>query len=155
MGLLNWLESTGFSTWVREGESILAFPTILTLHTFGLGLLVGASLVVNLRLLGIGQSLALAPLRPLFSVMWVGFMLNLVTGTMLFAAQATERGASVLFLVKMLFVVLGVVTTVLIRNRVFDAPSGADRSSSPRLLAVLSLVAWTAAITSGRLLAYV
>ena len=43
MAVLNWLEATGLSTWVREGESIWAFPTILTLHTFGLGLLVGAN----------------------------------------------------------------------------------------------------------------
>ena len=94
MALLTWLESTGLSTWVREGESIWAFPTILTLHTFGLGLLVGANTIVNLRLLGIGRRVPLEPLRPLFSVMWGGFWLNAFTGSLLFAADATERGTS-------------------------------------------------------------
>ena len=156
MALLEWLEATGVSVWVREGESIWAFPTILTLHTFGLGLLVGASAVVNLRLLGVDRPLSLAPLRPLFTVMWGGFWLNAITGSLLFAADATARGASALFLTKMLFVALGIATMVLIKRSVVDAPPNmAPTGPSPRLLAVLSLVAWTTAITVGRLLAYV
>jgi hypothetical protein len=155
MAVLEWLEMSGLSTWVREGETIWAFPTILTLHTFGLGLLVGASLVVDLRLLGIGRRLALAPLRPLFSVMWGGFWLNAITGSMLFAADATGRGTSALFLTKLLFVAVGVATMVLIRRAVFDAPQAAAAAAPPRLLAILSLAAWASAITTGRLLAYV
>lgn len=153
MAVLEWLEATGLSTWVREGETIWAFPTILTLHTFGLGLLVGASTVVNLRLLGIGQRLTLAGLRPLFSVMWGGFWLNAVTGSLLFAADATGRGTSALFIIKLLFVALGVATMILIK-RAIDAPESAPAPPG-KLLASLSLLAWIAAITAGRLLAYV
>ena len=154
MAVLNWLETTGVSTWVREGESIWAFPTILTLHTFGLGLLVGANTIVDLRLLGIGRRVALEPLRPLFSVMWAGFWLNAVTGSLLFAADATGRGTSVFFLMKLVFVAIGVATVVWIRRCVFDAPPDAP-TASPKLLAFVSLAAWTAAITAGRLLAYI
>ena len=154
MALLTWLESTGFSQWVREGESIWAFPTILTLHTFGLGLLVGASPIVNLRLLGIGRRMPLEPLRPLFSVMWGGFWLNAVTGSLLFAADATQRGTSLFFLAKLVFVAIGVAIMVRTRRSVFDAPPDAP-TASPKLLALLSLACWTAAITTGRLLAYV
>src|SRR5262245_5567817 len=142
MDLLNWLESTGFSTWVREGETILAFPTILTLHTFGLGLLVGASTVVNLRLLGVGRPLTAASLRPLFVVMWGGFYLNLVTGSMLFAAQAVERGSSLFFLTKMVFVAVGVWTTVVLERAVRGTPPGTSPAPSVRRLAALSMVAW-------------
>lgn len=156
MALLSWIESSGLSTWVREGETIWAFPTILTLHTFGMGLLVGASAVIDLRLLGIGRGLPLAPMRPLFNVMWGGFWLNLVTGSMLFAADATRRGVDPLFMVKLVFVGIGVATVVLIRRTAFDAPpGGVVAGPSPRMLAALSLAAWTAAVTSGRLLAYV
>ena len=154
MAVLNWLETTGVSTWVREGESIWAFPTILTLHTFGLGLLVGANAIVDLRLLGIGRRVPLDPLRPLFSVMWGGFWLNAVTGSLLFAADATGRGTSAFFLMKLVFVAIGVATVVWIRRAVFDAPPDAP-TASPKLLAFVSLAAWTAAITAGRLLAYI
>ena len=39
---MEWLatiEGSAVSTWVRESGSIWAYPTILTLHTFGLGIL--------------------------------------------------------------------------------------------------------------------
>jgi hypothetical protein len=153
MDLFTWLETTSLATWVREGESLWAFPTVLTLHTFGLGLLVGAAAVVNLRLLGIGRGASLASFRSLFAVMWVGFWLNAITGSMLFMAQATSRGTSTFFLAKMIFVGIGVVSTILIKRRVFDAPP--DIVVPARALAMLSLIAWTAAITTGRLLAYV
>lgn len=156
MALLTWLEASGLSTWVREGETIWAYPTILTLHTFGMGLLVGSSVVINLRLLGVGRRLALAPLQALFGVMWGGFWLNLVTGSLLFAADATRRGTDPLFMIKLVFVAIGVSTIVLIRRNVFDAPGEAVAAvPSGRTLAMLSLAAWIAAVTSGRLLAYV
>ena len=151
--LFTWLEMTSIATWVREGESLWAFPTILTMHTFGLGMLVGAATVMNLRLLGIGWRAPIGSFRSLFTVMWAGFWLNAITGTMLFMAQASNRGTSMFFLAKMLFVAVGVASTILIRRRVFDAPP--DTAVPARPLATLSLVAWIAAITAGRLLAYV
>jgi len=156
MALLSWLEATGFSTWVREGETIWAFPTILTLHTFGMGLLVGANAVIDLRLLGIGRRLPLAPLRALFPVMWGGFWLNLVTGSMLFAADATKRGTDPLYYTKLVFVAIGVAVIVALRRRVFDAAEnpGVDGGSG-KMLAAVSLATWTMAATTGRLLAYV
>ena len=155
MAVLTWLETTGLSTWIREGETIWAFPTILTLHTFGLGLLVGASTVVNLRLLGVGGRMPGAPLGSLFWLMWAGFWLNAVTGTLLFIADATKRGTSVFFLAKLLFVALGVVTVVLIKRAMLDQPAAPDSGGRVKRLAILSLVAWTAAIVTGRLLAYI
>ena len=151
-----WLEGSAFSTWVREAPTIWAFSTILTLHTFGMGVLVGASALLDLRLLGIGRTMALGPLESLYRIMWAGFWLNLVTGSMLFAADATSRGTQWLFFVKMLFVIAGVVAMVLIRKEVYGARTEPVAvNGTARGLAAVSLVAWAAAITCGRLLAYV
>ena len=60
---LQTIEDTGFSTWLRESESPFAFYFILLFHTFGLALLVGANLVVDLRLLGVARGIPLAPLK--------------------------------------------------------------------------------------------
>jgi hypothetical protein len=156
MALLAWLEASGLSTWVREGETIWAFPTVLTLHTFGMGLLVGCSMIVSLRLLGVGRPIALAPMQALFKVAWGGFWLNLVTGSMLFAADATKRGTDPVFMAKLVFVAIGVATVVLIQRNVLDAPDqNAAAASSGKTLAMLSLAAWVLAVTTGRLLAYV
>ena len=150
-----WLEASAFSTWVREAPTIWAFSTILTLHTFGMGVLVGASALLDLRLLGIGRTMPLGPLQSLYRIMWSGFWLNLITGSMLFAADATSRGTQWLFFVKMLFVATGVATMVLIRRQVYGTQMEPVVNGSTRALAAVSLVAWVVAITAGRLLAYV
>jgi len=156
MDVYTWLEGSAMSTWVREAPTIWAFATIITLHTFGMGVLVGASAVVDLRLLGVGRTIPLAPLGALFPVMWTGFWLNLVTGSVLFAADATSRGTQWLFFGKMLFVAAGVATMILIKRHTYSANT--DQvvvSGTTKRLAVLSLLVWLLAIISGRLLAYV
>ena len=57
------LYDSAFSTWLREAETVWAFPTVLTVHTFGMMLLVGCAWVVDLRLLGIARSIPIGPLR--------------------------------------------------------------------------------------------
>lgn len=156
MDLFTWLEGSALSVWVREAPTIWAFATIITLHTFGMGVLVGANAVLDLRLLGIARGIPLGSMRTLFTVMWAGFWLNLVTGSILFAADATTRGPSVLFWAKIAFVAVGVLTIVRIRRDIYgESADPVVVSSTAKRLAVVSLLAWVAAITSGRLLAYV
>ena len=63
------LESTSFATWLRESNTIWAYPTVLTLHTVGLALLVGASMALDLRLLGFAPRIPVATLSKSFRVM--------------------------------------------------------------------------------------
>ena len=42
-----WLESTAYSMWLRDSESIFAFPMILTVHTASMALLAGISAGAN------------------------------------------------------------------------------------------------------------
>lgn len=156
MDLFTWLEGSALSTWVREAPTIWAFATIITLHTFGMGVLVGASAVVDLRLLGIGRTIPLAPLRSLFPVMWAGFWLNLVTGSVLFAADASSRGTQWLFFVKLSFVAVGVTTMVLIKRHLYGGNAEpAVATGAMKRLAAVSLLVWVVAVVTGRLLAYV
>lgn len=153
---LTWLEVSALAAWVREAPTIWAYATILTLHTLGMGVLVGASTVLSLRLLGVGGAMPLAPMRFLFRVVWVGFCVNLATGTLLFMADATTRGTQPLYIIKLLFVAVGVASVVQIERRLYSANADpAVVSGTVRGLAFLSLVAWVAAIWAGRLLAYI
>jgi hypothetical protein len=118
--------------------------------------LVGAAAMIDLRLLGFGRGIPIESMRTLFTVIWAGFWLNLVTGSMLFVADATKRGTSVIFLVKLGLIALGVVTLVLIKRKVYNAASEpVTVTGTVKLLALASLLLWAAAITAGRLLAYV
>jgi hypothetical protein len=153
--VLEWIEATSVGVWMRESPSVWAFPTILTLHTVGLGILVGASWVLDLRLLGVSRNTPLSAFRWAFPAMAVGLTINLVTGAFLFIKNATTWGTAVPFLVKMLLVVVSVVLLLPIRKYVARTDGGQlEVSGSARLLAVVSILAWTGAVTAGRLLAY-
>jgi hypothetical protein len=156
METLAAIEGSGFATWLKESPSIWAYPTVLTLHTFGLAVLVGANWVLDLRLLGFADRVPLAMLGKSFRVMWIGFWLNAVTGVMLFAADATTKGATKLFVSKLALVATGVVLIVLIQRTVYGR-ADAQPSAGPaaRVLAAASLAVWIVAIAAGRLMAYV
>ena len=155
MGVLVWLESLPLSVWVHESPSVWAQPTVLTLHTMGMGVLVGACWVLDLRLLGISRNVPLSSFRWVFRAVAVGLVVNLVTGVLLFAQRATTLGTAMPFLIKMGLVIASVATLVPLRSYVLrgDAePAGG--SGRARLLAIASILAWSGAITAGRLLAY-
>ena len=46
--VFDWIEHTDLSLWV-SGPSMLAFPTILTVHVLGTGFLAGTSSVIALE----------------------------------------------------------------------------------------------------------
>jgi hypothetical protein len=109
MDSLAVLEATGFASWLRESGSLWAYPAVLTMHTLGLGVLVGASTVIDLRLLGAAPRIPLEALRSLFPIMWAGFWINGISGVALFAADATTEGATTVFVSKLVIIVLAVI----------------------------------------------
>src|SRR5262245_46317387 len=154
--MLASLDQSAFSTWLLSSNSIWAYPTVLTLHTFGMMVLVGAAAMIDLRLLGFGRGIPLGSIQSLFRIIWAAFILNAITGTMLFVADATKRGTSLIFFVKLALVASGVWTLVLIKRKVYAGnPEPVTVSNAARWLAITSLLVWSAAITAGRLLAYV
>lgn len=132
-----------------------AMPTVLTLHTTGMAVLVGASWVLDLRLLGLNRNVPLSAYRWVFRAVAIGLIVNLITGVLLFMKNATTWGTALPFLAKMAFVVASAATILPIRTYVLNSGAGpSEISNRARMLAVASIVAWTAAVTSGRLLAY-
>lgn len=147
--VLAQLEQTGFATWIRESGVLYGYPLILFLHTLGLSTLVGLSAAIDLRLLGIGQGIPLKSLERTFVLMWAGFALNAVTGSLLFVADAQKHASNPAFYVKLLCVALAVGILVMIRGRVFrDHGTG-------KALAAASLACWLVALGSARLMAYI
>ena len=155
MSVLTWLESLSPSLWVRESPSVWAQPTILTLHTMGLGVLVGASWVLDLRLLGLIRNVPLSAFRWVFHAVAIGLIVNLVTGVLLFIQRAATLGTAIPFFIKMGLVVASIATLVPLRSLVFGSDAAqAEVSGNARLLALASIILWSGAVTAGRLLAY-
>lgn len=154
-GFAAWLEGSAIAVWTRESPSIWAYPTVLTLHTVGLGVLVGANAVIDFTLLGFAPRLPISSLAPLYRFMWGGFAINAVTGVMLFASDATTKARQPVFYIKLTLIALALLVTAVIRRTVERAPAlrGADAGPGRRL-AALSLLLWAGAVTAGRLMAY-
>ncbi len=158
--MLAWLESSALSIWMRD--SLMAYPIMLTVHALGMALLVGTLTVIALRVLGVGRY-SLVPLQEFFLVVRVGFIVSLLSGSILFLtapsafAGATHFFFSPTFRIKILMIVLGIVTALLLKGRLTrDGIDRLDGDVPPgvKALAGLSLVLWFGAIMVGRLTAY-
>ena len=154
--LFVWLETSAFSVWVRESTSVLAFPTILSLHTIGMGVVAGMSAAIDLRILGIAPQVPLLELKRFFPIIWMGFLLSVASGVVLLIGYPTKALTNPVFYTKLGFVALGLIALRAIGRRVFRDPSLDSGPVPPtgRLLAAASLVCWAGAIATGRFLAY-
>jgi len=155
--LFTWLESLPLSTFIRQSNSLWAFPMFLFAHTLGMSIVAGGASMIDLALLGCWpRSAPVKPLERLYPAIWVGFWVNLITGSVLLAADATKRLTNPDFFVKMLCVFAGVFLLSTMRKKVFDDPEldVAPVSGQAKMLAWLSLACWFGAILTGRLLAY-
>lgn len=149
---LIWLETSALSVWVRESPSVFAFPTILSFHTLGMGIVAGLSAAIDLRVLGFAPRVSLAHTERYYPLLWFGFWLNAASGVVLLVGYPTKALTNPVFWGKLVCVALGVVVQTVIRRRVLN--EGEPMPASGRWLAAASLILWAAAITSGRFLAY-
>ena len=157
MGLIEAIETSAFSEWVRSSPSIFAYTTILALHAMGLALIVGLNTLVGLRLMGYVKELPVAPLKKLFPWMYVGFTVNALSGLSLLAANLSNDLANWMFLLKLFFILLAMINLELTRMRVFEdaaALTAGTLPSSARTYGLLAIVLWGLAVVSGRLTSY-
>lgn len=155
MSFFESLQNSAFTDWLLGSESIWAYPTVLTLHTAGLAVLVGASTVLQLRLLGVGASVPLDRLRMLYRLIWPAFVVNLASGVALFVTQAADRVLQPLFYIKLGSIAVALWLGHEAKRSIVDRPpSSTNLSAAVRQKAVVVLGLWTAAIVSGRLMAY-
>ena len=156
LSIFKAIEETGLSIWIRESDSVFSFWFILSMHAIGMGLLVGASVLIGLRILGFAPDLPLAPLERFYRFIWVGFWIQAVSGILLLIGYPTKSLTNPLFYVKLTLIGLAMASMQMLRNRVFADSSLSESAmmAKGRVFAVSSLIFWVGAITAGRLLAY-
>lgn len=151
------LETTELATWVAV--SLWGYPIMLSLHVVGLAVVVGIFAMRDLCLLGLFPGIQPSAFLGLGKLGWVGFIVNAVSGFALFTSQATIFVESIPFLVKIACIVAGMVLAGVIQSRLRAELSSNDSSAaiskSTKIIAVVSLMVWLAAIIAGRLIAYI
>jgi hypothetical protein len=157
VNLLVWIENSSLAEYIRV--SAYGYPAMITLHSLGLAIMVGLSVVLGLRELGYFSAIPYSSLGKLLRVAWIGFIVNTISGSCLFAAQATTYVTDTQFILKMTFVVIGAVFVALLQGVVnANVAAGITRAAqSPpiaKFYAVAEIVAWVGATITGRLIAY-
>ena len=156
MNFLEFLESTPFSEWVLI--SMLGFPTLIALHSIGMAVAAGLTIVVTLHLYGLFPGMPEAKLPGILRIAMWGFMLNLVTGLAIFIPRGTEYLANITFLVKMLLVLISAAILVWLKSHFTSITKGSGGVRSgvrARRLSLVSSATWIGGIVTGRLIAYV
>ena len=156
MPFLIWVESTGIATWVREADSLWAYPAVITFHSLGLAIMVGLSAMIDFRLIGFAPQLPLAGMRSLNQWIWIGFWVNAASGLALLVASATTMLVNPLYYAKMGLVAAAMIIVILINKAAFGPSAVTSNEVTPRarILAMASLAVWAVTITVGRLTAY-
>jgi hypothetical protein len=155
----DWIEHTELSMWIR-GDSMLAFPMILTVHVMGTAFLAGTSSAIALRILGVARQVPLGLLALFYPILWVALAANAASGTLLLTGYPYKAFTNPLFYVKLTLIGLAIYLVVKIRNDVLHNPKGDKRgeeaapSKRAKVLASFSLASWMGAIAAGRFLAY-
>jgi len=82
MGFLLWLEESGLGIFIRE--SLWGYPIVLSSHAVGMATVMGVVVALNFRVLGYARDISVLAFDKLFLIGWVGFIVNLISGLILF-----------------------------------------------------------------------
>jgi hypothetical protein len=143
------IEASALGRAARGGDWL--YPLANLAHLLGLVLLVGGIGIVDLRLAGVFRALPLPALsRALTPLALGGLVLLGASGAVLFAADARSLAHSVQFRAKLVLIALALANAGLFRLWW----RGGEPGRGLRAMALLSLAAWLAVATLGRLIAY-
>ena len=99
-----WMQSTWLAT-LAVGPA-WSWPIMEALPFLGLCLLLGAIIVMDLRLLGFARTIPVSAVHSLVPLAVIGFGINLITGILFFFGDPFRYGVNLAFQLKMILVVL-------------------------------------------------
>jgi hypothetical protein len=153
-----WLEARGWAMGLHQ--SLWMFPTIETLHLFGIILLVGSTSVLDLRLLGLimkTESVSRTAER-LLPWAWVGLAVQVTTGFVLFASEATRCWQNSAFRIKMVMLALAGLNALIFHVTVYRRVGSWDEAAvtpvGAKLAGGLSILLWFGIVAAGRWIAF-
>jgi hypothetical protein len=161
MSFLAFFQQLGETEWsVALHESEIAYSVIESCHVWGMCLFFGMTSIFDLRLLGwtmrgVPVSDVIRRLQP-----WtvIGFIVMVITGTLLVYAIPVRSYQNLFFRTKMLLMLAAGINVFIFHSRVFPSVAKWDADAVPpkaaRIAGGLSLGLWMAIIFNGRLIAY-
>ncbi len=149
-----WLESSAVATAIAE--STWMFAAINTVHVIAASFVVGSIAVLDLRLLGAAwrKRTVTAVADEVLPWTWVAFAFAVLSGSLLFVAEASKCIVDVLFQIKMLLLLLAggnmLGFHVVTYRGVAAWNAGVSPPRAAKAAALLSLLFWVGIIVCGR-----
>ncbi len=151
-GILIGLENWSVAEYFRNARWGYAF--LNATHIFGVALLVGATVPINLRLLGCWSIIPRTNvIRVLVPIAATGLVLAVLAGALLFSVRAQEYAGLGVFQLKLLLVLVGSVSAVSLHwtfGLILEGLTNGRRISH----ALVSLLCWPGALVLGRFIAF-
>ena len=150
--LLAGLESTSIAQYLRVSR--WGYAAINASHVFGVALLIGAILPLNLRLLGLWSSV---PIRALATVLVpvaaTGLVVAVTAGVLLFSVRALEYSSIGFLQMKLVLVLFGLLSAGSLSRAHGFSLEGVPKA---RCIghALVSMSCWLGALICGRLIAF-
>jgi hypothetical protein len=142
----HWLERNSWIVWMDT--SIVMSSICEIMHYSGFFLVVGSTVIVNLRLLGLAgrKENASAIAAQLAPWMWIGLAMTAVSGFILFAGEATDFYLAITFRLKILVVLVAAIVGAIVFRKARQWGEMASVPVGAKLVAFISLVLWIGAI---------
>ena len=146
------------SQWVQA--TYWLWPVLEIFHFFGLTLLMGGLILVDLRMMGFFSTISLQGLKKLLPVVIFGFLLNLVTGIFFIYGDPSRNAINIGFQSKMILVFLAGCNAAIYHFKIeayfLDLDPLTRRTPlAIKLVGFTSLSLWTGVLLLGRLIPYV
>ena len=145
-----WCEASGIGETIRKSSWL--FPVIEAIHLLGLGVIGGAVLVVDMRLLGLGLKRQSAAELTRNAQPWLvgSLVLMIITGGLLFLSEAIKCYYHDAFWFKMSCLFLAIVFTFTIQRKVIMTDESRLRPLWSKVVAVVSVLLWAGVGIGGR-----
>lgn len=150
------LGDTALATLLRQSN--FAYPLISAVHIFGIGLLCGNILLLDLKLLGILRHQALTELLPLLRQMAaLGLLIALLSGTLLFSVQPAHYLSNNAFLLKMPLLFFALLNILLVHQLPAWQAALTNRpfGITLKICALISILLWLTVLLAGRWIAFI
>ena len=147
--LCRWLQDNSLIALINGTAWTAAALEIV--HYFSMFILVGAMVIVDLRVLGfVGRRHDVTQLAELlFPWIWISLALNFVSGFLMFAGSATSYYRNDIFYDKIAVVLLAIVANVIVHQKVRKWGQLQAMPASAKLAAFISIGLWIGAIIAG------
>ena len=153
---VDWVASTRVSWFMND--HVWVWPATEILHFFGMSLLIGTIVLLDLRMLGMAKKLPLLSLHQLVPWGVLGFAINLITGILFFAGNPYRYVHNISFVLKLLFIFLAGINVLVFYLNVFrdteSVGSGDDAPMSAKIIAAISLFLWVGIMGLGRMITF-